>query len=146
MASVTAAASDADVIVFIGGIDESIESESRDREQIAWSTAQTSIINTLATYKKPMAVIQMGGGGLDSTFIKQKRNIGSLIWAGYPGQSGGQAIADVVFGKVAPSGRLVAGQYPADYVNQVPMTDMNLRPSNGSTNSTNPGRTYQWCK
>lgn len=61
MASVNAAASDSDVIVFIGGIDESIESESRDREQISWSAAQTSIINTLATYKKPMAVIQMGG-------------------------------------------------------------------------------------
>ena len=42
-------------------------------------------------------------------------------------QSGGQAIADVVFGKVAPAGRLVAGQYPADYVNQVPMTDMTCK-------------------
>jgi len=35
--------------------------------------------------------------------------------------------------------------YPGDYVNQVPMTDMALRPSNGSGNTTaSPGRTYQW--
>lgn len=61
-----------------------------------------------------------------------------MVWAGYPSQSGGTAIADILKGNAAPAGRLVTTQYPADYIN-VPMTDMNLRPS-----STNPGRTYKW--
>lgn len=63
----------------------------------------------------------------------------ALLWAGYPGESGGTAILDILTGKVAPAGRLVTTQYPADYINQVPMTNMSLRPGEG-----NPGRTYKW--
>lgn len=61
------------------------------------------------------------------------------MWAGYPGQSGGAALFDILTGKAAPAGRLATTQYPAEYVNQVPMTDMTLRPS-----LVNPGRTYKW--
>ena len=46
---------------------------------------------------------------------------------------------DVVFGKEAPAGRLPITQYPANYVTQVPMTNMSLRPG-----ENNPGRTYRW--
>ena len=46
---------------------------------------------------------------------------------------------DVVFGKRAPAGRLPITQYPADYVTQVPMTNMSLR-----AGENNPGRTYRW--
>lgn len=63
----------------------------------------------------------------------------AIIWAGYPGQSGGTALFDIITGTAAPSGRLSITQYPADYVNQVPMTDMSLRPG-----ASNPGRTYKW--
>lgn len=55
------------------------------------------------------------------------------------GQSGGTAIVDILTGKQAPAGRLPITQYPGNYVNEIPMTDMNLRPS-----STSPGRTYKW--
>ncbi len=61
------------------------------------------------------------------------------MWAGYPGQSGGGALFDIISGKVSPSGRLVSTQYPASYVDDVAMTDMTLRPS-----ASNPGRTYIW--
>ena len=63
----------------------------------------------------------------------------AIVWAGYPGQSGGPALFDILTGKAAPAGRLPITQYPAAYVDEVPMTDMTLRPS-----ATNPGRTYKW--
>src|SRR5258708_1958702 len=70
-----------------------------------------------------------------------KYQVNALLWAGYPGQSGGQAIVDIITGKRSPAGRLPITQYPASYVSQIPMTDMTLRP-NPMTGSQ--GRTYRW--
>jgi beta-D-xylosidase 4 len=81
----------------------------------------------------------MSGSSLDLSFIRDSPQYASLIWAGYPGQSGGSAIAGVVFGQYNPDGRLPITFYPAAYVDQVNMTDMSMRPS-----STNPGRTYKF--
>ncbi|PQE04291.1 glycoside hydrolase family 3 protein [Rutstroemia sp. NJR-2017a BBW] len=129
----------ADVIIFAGGIDNNIEAESLDRLNITWPADQIQTISDLATYGKPMVVLQMGGGQVDSSFIKNNSNISALVWGGYPGQSGGVALLDVLTGKVAPAGRLPLTQYPGEYVDEVNMTDMSLRPS-----STSPGRTYKW--
>ena len=57
----------------------------------------------------------------------------------YPGQSGGEAVVQVLTGEHSPSGRLPSTQYPAEYVDQVLMTDQAFRPS-----STSPGRTYRF--
>ena len=66
--------------------------------------------------------------------------VNALIWGGYPGQSGGTALFDILTGKTAPAGRLPITQYPAEYADQVPMTDMTLRQI-GSTrlNSSHSG-------
>jgi beta-D-xylosidase 4 len=133
------AASKADIIIYVGGIDNSVESEGMDRDSIAWTGTQLDMIGQLAQYGKPMAVVQMGGGQIDSSPIKHNVNISALLWAGYPGQDGGTAIMDIITGKVAPAGRMPVTQYPAAYVSQVPMTDMTLRPG-----PTSPGRTYKW--
>ena len=128
-----------DLIIYMGGIDTSVEAEGMDRVAIAWTGAQLDMIGELAAYGKPMAVLQMGGGQVDSSPIKNNPNISALLWGGYPGQDGGPAIFDVLTGRTAPAGRLPTTQYPADYISQIPMTDMSLRPSNSS-----PGRTYKW--
>ncbi|EMC95065.1 glycoside hydrolase family 3 protein [Baudoinia panamericana UAMH 10762] len=134
----TAAAQNADVILFFGGIDWSVEAEAMDRYQIAWPGAQQALIAQLAALGKPMIVLQMGSM-LDATPILSNNNISALVWVGYPGQDGGVAAFDILTGAVAPAGRLPVTMYPADYVNQVPMTNMSLRPGPG-----NPGRTYKW--
>ncbi|KAF2172247.1 glycoside hydrolase family 3 protein [Zasmidium cellare ATCC 36951] len=124
------AANNSDVIVYAGGIDNSVEAE-----------AQLDVIGQLATYGKPVIVLQMGGGQIDSSPLVNNPNISALIWGGYPGQDGGVALFDIIQGKAAPAGRLPTTQYPADYISQIPMTDMTLRP-NATTGS--PGRTYMW--
>ena len=48
----------------------------------------------------------MSGGFLDLTPWKTDPRISALMWSGYPGMMGGQAIAEAIFGVVAPSGRL----------------------------------------
>ena len=112
-----------------------------DRSSIAWTGAQLDVIEQVASYGAPTVVLQMGGGQLDSAPIASNPNVSALIWGGYPGQDGGPALIDTITGKNAPAGRLPTTQYPANYISQVPMTDMTLRP-NASTG--NPGRTYQW--
>ena len=81
----------------------------------------------------------ISGGGLDLTYIRDSNQYASLIWMGYPGQSGGLALATVMFGQFNPAGRLTVTHYPASYVNEVFMADMRMRPS-----PTNPGRTYKF--
>ncbi|KAJ7810708.1 glycoside hydrolase family 3 protein [Mycena olivaceomarginata] len=124
-AAAVAAAQAADAVVFAGGIDNSVEAEGTDRSTIEWPGNQLDLIAQLAA--------------VDDAVLKANANVSAIVWGGYPGQSGGTAVVDIITGKISPAGRLPVTQYPADYVNQVPMTDMTLRPS-----STNPGRTYKW--
>ncbi len=132
------AARKADVLLYFGGTDLGIESEDKDRYSIAWPEAQLSLVHSLAALGKPMVVVELGDQNDDSQLLANK-NFSAIIWAGFPGQDGGTAVLDVITGKTAPAGRLPVTQYPANYTNQVPLTDMNLRPGGG-----NPGRTYRW--
>jgi xylan 1,4-beta-xylosidase len=132
------AARKADYVLYFGGNDLSIESEDRDRMSIAWPQAQLDLIDKLCALGKPCVVVELGDQNDDTPLLKNE-NVSSIIWAGWPGQAGGTAVFDVLYGRVAPAGRLPVTQYPASYVDQVPMTDMTLRPSPKS-----PGRTYKW--
>jgi hypothetical protein len=82
----------------------------------------------------PLIVVLMSGGPVDISWAKANAN--AIIWSGYPGQSGGTAIAEVIFGKFNPSGRLPVTYYPADYVNQLSFFNMSMRDP--------PGRTYKF--
>ncbi|MCJ1460619.1 hypothetical protein MMC28_011001 [Mycoblastus sanguinarius] len=138
-AAAMAAANVSDVIIFAGGIDNTIEAEGQDRVNITWQGNQLDLISKLSAIGKPLVVLQMGGGQIDSSSLKSNPNVNSLLWGGYPGQSGGQAILDILTGVRAPAGRLITTQYPAEYALQFAQDDMNLRP-----NGTNPGQTYKW--
>ncbi|KAI1328684.1 glycoside hydrolase family 3 protein [Xylariaceae sp. FL0255] len=139
-AAAVALAKAADATIYVGGIDTSIEAEGMDRTAITWPGVQLSLIHKLAaaTTRKPFTVVQMGTM-VDSSSLVNETGVDALLWAGYAGQSGGTAIVNVLTGNVAPAGRLPITQYPAAYVNAVPMTNMSLQPGTG-----NPGRTYKW--
>ena len=133
------AAKNSDVIVYIGGIDETIESEGHDRNTIDLPGQQLNLLKQLEALGKPVVAMFFGGGGVDISYLRDSANTQAILWAGYPAQSGGDAIVDVLFGDYSPAGRLPVTWYPAEYVDQVPMTDQSMRSS-----STNPGRTYKF--
>ena len=140
-AGALSAASKSDVIIFAGGIDNTVEAEGQDRMNITWPGNQLDLIGQLANVGKPLVVLQMGGGQIDSSSLKSNPKVNSLVWGGYPGQSGGKALLDILTGARAPAGRLVSTQYPADYATQFSQDDMSLRPN---ASEGNPGQTYKW--
>ncbi|KAM3080833.1 hypothetical protein ACMFMF_002748 [Clarireedia jacksonii] len=133
------AARNSDLIIYLGGIDNSIEAEELDRTSLVWPGNQLELIVELSKLHKPLVVIQFGGGQLDDSVLLANTNVNSLIWAGYPSQAGGQALLDVLVGKKSIAGRLPVTQYPASYADEVSIFDINLSP-----NGTFPGRTYKW--
>jgi beta-glucosidase len=99
-------ASLSDVVVYVGGLDGTQEGEGRDRVggSIELPGKQQALINRLASVNPRLVVVLVSGGvcGLGSC----NGSVPALIQAFYPGQEGGRAIADVLFGVVNPAGRL----------------------------------------
>lgn len=132
------AAQNSDIVLFFGGIDNTVEKESQDRSSIAWPSGQLSMIQKLADVGKPVVVIAMGTH-VDHTPLLNLANIKAILWAGYPGQDGGTAVMNIITGRTAPAARLPITVYPSSYTSQAPYTNMALR-----NTSTFPGRTYRW--
>ncbi|XP_074280650.1 beta-xylosidase/alpha-L-arabinofuranosidase 2-like [Silene latifolia] len=137
-------AATSDATVLIVGADQSIEAESRDRVDLYLPGQQPLLVSEIANVSKgPVILVVMSGGGMDITFAKNNDKITSILWVGYPGQAGGSALADVIFGAFNPSGRLPMTWYPQSYAEKVPMTNMNMRPD---PTTGYPGRSYRFYK
>jgi len=65
---------------------------------------QQALVETVveAAAGRPVVLVILSGGPLDVSFANNDPRIQSIVWAGYPGRSGGQAISDVIFGLVNP--------------------------------------------
>ena len=134
------AAQKSNVIIFFGGIDNTVEKESQDRTSIAWPAGQLSLLQRLAGLNKPIIVVKLGTH-IDDTPLLSLPNIKTILWAGYPGQDGGTAVMNLITGLAAPAGRLPMTMYPSSFTSAAPFTNMALRPS-----GSYPGRTYRWYK
>lgn len=96
-------AKQADYVVLVMGLDQSQETEAHDREDLALPGQQESLIRAVATAsKKPVVLVLVCGGPVDVGFAKDDPKIGSIIWAGYPGEAGGIALAEILFGEHNP--------------------------------------------
>ncbi|GLU16772.1 hypothetical protein SLE2022_331870 [Rubroshorea leprosula] len=138
------AAHQADATVLIMGLDQSIEAEFKDRNGLLLPGRQQDLISQVAMASKgPTILVLMCGGPIDVSFAKNDPRISAIIWAGYPGQAGGAAIADVLYGTTNPEGKLPMTWYPQAYVSNLPMTEMSMRPS---SIKGYPGRTYRFYK
>ena len=102
-----AANTDKQVIVFVGLTDE-YESEGMDRQHLSLPTAQEDLIRTIAAVNKDAIFVLLGGSPVEMPWIN---DVKTLINAYLPGEAGGEALYDIIWGKVNPSGKL-AETYP----------------------------------
>ncbi|MGW8205194.1 glycoside hydrolase family 3 C-terminal domain-containing protein (plasmid) [Sphingomonas bisphenolicum] len=121
-----AGAKDADVIVAVVGLTSDLEGEEMpvkvegfeggDKTTLDLPTDQRAFLEKAKALGKPLVVIAMNGSAIDLSWAKE--NASAILEAWYPGQSGGRAVGNVLFGKVDPGGRLPLTFYKS--VNDLP--------------------------
>ncbi|PTY08371.1 glucan 1,4-alpha-glucosidase [Opitutaceae bacterium EW11] len=104
----------ADAVVFVGGISPELEGEDMrvdydgfsggDRTRIELPAVQQRLLKALAALGKPLIFVNLSGSAVAFPEIDACAN--AIVQGWYPGQSGGIAIADVLFGRTNPAGRL----------------------------------------
>ncbi len=103
-----------------------LEGEGHDRHVLTLPGQQEALVQAVAATGTPTIVVLVHGGPLAIEGLKA--SMPAILDAHYPGELGGDAVAAVLLGDVSPSGRLSSTVYPADFVQQRPMTDMALAP------------------
>jgi hypothetical protein len=110
------------------------ETEGIDRSSLELPGSQMTLFRKLLALGKPLVVFLMNAGPVDVGEIK-KSGV-PILAAGYGGEFGGQATADVISGAVNPSGATPLTWYPQRFADLVSFRAMDMR--------TPPGRTYRF--
>lgn len=90
-------------ILFIGG-NRDYESESRDRKTLALPFSEQALVDAVTAVNPNTIVVVVGGAPYDISKIKE--NNSTIVWSWYNGSENGNALADVLTGKINPSGKL----------------------------------------
>jgi beta-glucosidase len=116
------AAKASDVIVFVGGLTGDVEGEEMkvsfpgfaggDRTDLLLPRSQQKLLDALQATGKPIVLVLTAGSAL--AVDREQAKLPAILMAWYPGQRGGSAVADVLFGATNPSGRLPVTFYKAD--------------------------------
>ncbi len=130
-----------DVVVLCLGLDETLEGEegdtgnsyaSGDKVDLQLPKVQRDLMEAVASTGKPVVVCMMTGSAIDLSYPSRHFNAVMQLW--YPGGRGGRGIADILFGKVSPSGKLPITFY--DNLDNLPdFTDYHMA-----------GRTYRYME
>jgi beta-glucosidase len=104
----------ADVVIYVGGISPQLEGEEMrvnydgfsggDRMRIELPSQQTELLKALAATGKPVVFVNCSGSAVAMPW--EAKNLPAIVQAWYPGEQGGWAVADVLFGDANPAGRL----------------------------------------
>ncbi|HTI92945.1 MAG TPA: glycoside hydrolase family 3 C-terminal domain-containing protein [Puia sp.] len=137
-----ATARQADAVVLCMGLSARLEGEemdvdiagfkSGDRTTLDLPRIQEDLIREITALGKPVVLVLLNGSALSVNWAE--KNIPAIVEAWYPGQAGGQALADVLFGDYNPAGRL-----PVTFYNS-----LNDLPAFGDYAMA--GRTYRYFK
>jgi beta-glucosidase len=137
-----AAAKQSDAVILVLGLSQRLEGEEMpikiegfsggDRTNLNLPAAQEKLLDAVTATGKPVIVVLTSGGALSINNAEQKA--AAILLAGYSGQQGGNAVADVLFGDYSPAGRLPVTYYKS--VDQIPaFEDYNME-----------GKTYRYFR
>lgn len=119
IAAAVAAAQDVDVIIAVLGETEDISQESHSRVSLDLPGHQEDLLRALAATGKPLVLVLSNGRPLSINWAV--RHVPAIVEIWFPGDQGGAALADVLFGDTNPSGKLAitfpksAGQIPFNF-------------------------------
>ncbi len=135
IAEAVAVAKRSDTVILVLGLDETLEGEegdtgnsyySGDKEDLLLPASQRRLLHKILEVGKPTVVILMAGSAIDLTEAQEKADAILLSW--YPGASGGRAVAELLFGKESPSGKLPVTFYKNEALAEMPdFTDYSMQ-------------------
>jgi beta-glucosidase len=105
----------ADAVVLCLGLDADIEGEqgdasnseaAGDKTDLALTGLQQQLLEAVAALGKPTILVVIAGSPLDLAWAHDSEKVGAILQAWYPGEEGGSALADLLFGADSPAGRL----------------------------------------
>ena len=97
-------AATADIVLFFAGTGREVETEGSDRETIMLPMGQEKVAERIAAANSNMVTVIVSGGPVDMSKVEPLSK--ALLMSWFNGSEGGNALADVLLGKVAPSGKL----------------------------------------
>jgi beta-glucosidase len=98
------AARGADLVLFFAGDNREVETEGSDRKSITLPSGQDELAEALAKANKKLITVIVSGGPVDVSTVSKVS--GALVASWFNGSMGGQALAEVLTGKISPSGKL----------------------------------------
>ncbi len=134
-------AENSDAVVLVVGLDETLEGEqgdtgnpygSADKRDLLLPACQRRLMDEVLKVGKPTVIVLTAGSAIDLQGAGEKANAVLAAW--YPGAQGGKAVADLILGRVSPSGKLPVTFYYNEQLDEMPdFTDYSLK-----------GRTYRY--
>lgn len=104
LAEAVALAKDADLVIFFGGTNKQIETEGSDRQNIMLPTGQEEVVKALYETNPNLVTVLISGGPCDLRVLENYSP--AIVQGWWNGLEGGTALAEVLFGDIAPSGKL----------------------------------------
>ena len=104
VAEAVALAKESDLVIFFGGTNKSIETEGSDRKNIDLPCGQNEVVKALYEANPNLVTVLISGGPTDLRVLEQYSP--AIVQGWWNGLEGGTALAEVLFGDIAPSGKL----------------------------------------
>lgn len=93
----------ADAVIYVGGLTHEDDVEGKDRENMTLPYGQDKLIDAILDKREDAVIVMCAGSPVSMPWVNKAH---SILWSYYNGMEGGTALAEIIFGRVNPSGKL----------------------------------------